>query len=56
MQNEIDVVEGLKRRGVFVDRSEKIIDMLGKEGPGIKGWKLIDFLCHYCGYRWTRGY
>ena len=55
-RTEIEAVKILQQNGIFVDRSEKIIDMLGQEGPGIKLWGVIDYLCHYNKYRWVRGF
>ena len=54
--NELEATKILQQNGIFVDRSEKIIDMLGQEGPGIKLWGVIDYLCHYNKYRWVRGF
>jgi len=51
---ELEAVRKLQSRGIFVDSSSRLIDLGSMDGPGLSSWGLIDFLCHYCKYRWIK--
>lgn len=46
-------VRGLRRNGHLVDTNERHI-FVGREGPGLKMWRLIDCLCNFHGFYWIR--
>jgi hypothetical protein len=52
-KTKVWAIGNLKRNRVNVDSKNKLI-LLGKTGPGIKMWRMIDCLCNYFGYYWVR--
>jgi len=48
--DEMSAVRKLTYNGVQV--SGKEIGVSDRSPAGLKLWSVIDFLCHYCGYRW----
>ncbi|MHA2350720.1 MAG: hypothetical protein ACXADL_13945 [Candidatus Thorarchaeota archaeon] len=51
--NKLWAISNLKRNRIQVDSKKKIV-ILGKKGPGIKMWRMIDCLCNYFGFHWVR--
>ena len=45
-------VSQLTYNGINV--SDKVIGVSPKRPVGIRLWAVIDFLCHFCGYRWEK--
>jgi hypothetical protein len=46
-------IEVLRAHGVKLDLGSKLI-LLYKTGPGLKLWSMVDCLCNYYGFHWTR--
>jgi hypothetical protein len=46
-------VSGLRRNGHYVDTQGRLV-YLGRKGPGLKMWRLIDCLCNYFKFHWVR--
>lgn len=51
---ERDAISDLKRNGIAVDVPDKRIDV--PRYTGLKLWSMIEYLCHYCGYRWIKAW
>ena len=45
-------ISNLKRNGIKIDVPEKCINV--PRYTGIKLWGMIEYLCHYCGYKWVK--
>ena len=54
LKKDLDMaVKRLQKNRVLVDTKGKLVK-LGRDGPGIKMWGEIDFLCNFCGFHWAR--
>jgi len=54
-RNIEEAVKCLRQNGLLVDLGDKVINT-NERDIGIKLWGVIDFLCNYQGFRWTRGW
>jgi hypothetical protein len=50
--NEAGAISDLRRNGIKIE--EKLISV--PRYTGLKLWSVIEYLCHYCGYRWIKAW